>query len=234
MLNSLCGVYLVQGGASASLELRICSGRQLVSCLWSGMRVGGQGLLSQTSRRALTGQGLWRGGHLPLVHAVSLPLLRGKGPVAEGFGTSREYVRPRSDCSPGLPNVPRGGDANTHTLTPIHCRTQHKAEHSFRHTLPVLPYTHAGTHESDTHQLRPAQCPSHSPHGQSCWSPLGTGTEWQRQAAAWGLRKPEVKGPSRAGSLAPRPPIIYFFSSSLERGRRVRAASSSGLALQVG
>lgn len=42
------------------------------------------------------------GGPPTSIHILSLPQIRGEGPVAEGPEASREYFCPRSDCSPGL------------------------------------------------------------------------------------------------------------------------------------
>lgn len=150
MLNSLCGGYLVQGGASASLELRICSGRQLVSCLWPGMRVGGQGLLSQTSRRALTGQGLWRGGHLPLVHAVSLPLLRGRDLWLKDLGQVRSMSVPGQTVALDFPMYQ---EVEMQIHTPSHPFTvAHSTKLSIVLDIHYLYcHTHMQVHTSQTH-----------------------------------------------------------------------------------
>ena len=148
-LNLPCGRDLVQGWTAASLELSLF--RQLILSGLGPERAWGGGPQSQISRRTLA---VWGPGGkaLSIIHTISLPLVRGKGPVADGFGASRERFCPRSACSPGLPLVPRGRSAVTHTPVTSSLSPPHKAEPSFTHAL-TCTVVHA---EPTTHQPGPA------------------------------------------------------------------------------
>lgn len=107
-----------------------------LSCLRSATgAAAGEGRPSQAGRRTLAaGRGPPR-----TIHAASSPLLRGKGPVAQGFGASREDCCPRSDCTPK-----RWRCTHTHAV-PLRCHTQRKAEHGFTRTTTCTA-THTRVH----------------------------------------------------------------------------------------
>ena len=91
-LNGPCARDLVQGWAAASLELRVCSGSSF-SLVWG---LGGHRGRVPNPRPA-AGPWLARGPGgeaLSIIRTVSLPLVRGKGPVAEGFGRVRNVSAP--------------------------------------------------------------------------------------------------------------------------------------------
>ena len=143
--------------------------RQLALCCLGPER--GQRLLSQSSRRALEPKPCRIHPHCQLTAGW------GEGPVAEGSRASREHFCPRPDCGPGLPNGPRGEGANTHP-TPLHCHTCTKLSIVLHIHATVLPYIHTDT-QSDPRLHSVTNTSSHSPdRAGSCWSLLGTGTEW--------------------------------------------------------
>lgn len=159
---------MVQGWASASLELSLF--RQLFLCCLEPGKRGGRVYYPRPAG------GPCSGGPSASIHTVSLPQVRGKGPVAEGWGASREYFCPRSDHSLGLPNVARGGGANTHTQHSFTVTHGTKLNIVLHIHSPVLPYTHTGT-QSQTHANSclhsVTNTSSHSPDGQSWMGAAG-------------------------------------------------------------
>lgn len=174
LLPSLRGRLLVQGWASASLELSLF-GQLVPSCLGPGKGV--QGPLSQTSRGALELR--------PSCTHPHCPLVRAQGPVAEEPGEQGLF----------LPRV-RLSSCTSHCTKRWRCKCTHPTPLTVTHSTKLNSLTHTLTRtamhtcrctESDTHQSRLhsiTHAYSHSPNGQG-WArpePLGTGTGWPRQA----------------------------------------------------
>ena len=187
-LNLPCGRDLVQGWTAASVELSLF--RQLILSGLGPERAWGGGPQSQISRRTLA---VWGPGGkaLSIIHTISLPLVRGKGPVADGFGASRERFCPRSACSPGLPLVPRGRSAVTHThLSPLPCHHHTKLSLVLHMHSPVLLYTQSQPHTNPgLHGIK--NVPRCSSDGRG-WELLGSYRDRDRVAEAGCLAPTEA------------------------------------------
>lgn len=150
LLSSLCGRRLVQGWASASLELKVCSG-SLLSAVWGSERGAESTVLS--SRRALERRPRCIHPHCQLTAGG------GRDLWLRDLGQAGSISAPGQTVALDFP---------TDQETEVHIHTRHPftVTHSTKlsiilHThAPVLPYIHTGP-QSDPHQFTPAQCHRH-------------------------------------------------------------------------